>query len=140
MAVSDGLNALGVGLLAGFLLSGLIVAARLVKVELVPKPLCVAFMEAALHRPTSLVSGLAFNVVWVALWSFFYAFLFWNHLPLAGAIGLSVVLCLLSMLFFFPAVGWGYFGSRFGTRAIVDCVFSYFVFAIVVWALNRSLL
>jgi hypothetical protein len=130
---------LGAGVLAGLLLSGLIAAAAVTKVTLVPKPLCVAFMEAALHRPVTLAAGVAFNIVWVAFWSFFYVFLFWKGLPLAGAVGLAVTLWLLSMVFFFPAVGWGYFGMKLGARAGIDSMISYAVFAAVIWSLNRLL-
>lgn len=137
MALSDAAKALAAGLLAGLFLSGLIAAASKTGISPLPKPLCVAFMESALHRPIGFATGLAFHVAWVAFWSFFYVFLFWNSLTLIGASVFALILWLLSMLFFFPAVGWGYFGWKIGPLASVDAAVSYSLFAVVVWAINH---
>jgi hypothetical protein len=136
MTVSDAMKAVGVGVLAGLVLSALIVAALKTGISPLPKPLCIAFMEAALHQPLGLAAGLTFHVLWVAFWSFFYTFLFWSDLMLIGALGFALVLWLLAMLFFFPAVEWGFFGSKVGPLAVVDAVISHSLFAVVIWALN----
>jgi len=137
LSLPDALKAIGVGVLAGVILSGLIVATSKTGVSPLPKPLCVAFMEAALHQPLTLASGLAFHVLWVVFWSFYYVFLFWNDLTLIAAFGFALVLWLLAMLFFFPAVGWGFFGRKVGALSVVDSIVSHSLFAVVIWALNR---
>ena len=101
MTVSDALKALGAGVLAGLVLS-----------------------------------GLASNVLWVAFWSFYYVFVFWRDLTLIGAFGFALILWLLVILFFFPAVGWGFFGRKLGPLAIVDATVSHFLFALVIWGVN----
>ena len=136
MTVSDALKALGAGVLAGLVLSGLVVAAFRTGISPLPKPLCVAFMEAALHQPLALASGLASNVLWVAFWSFYYVFVFWRDLTLIGAFGFALILWLLVISFFFPAVGWGFFGRKLGPLAIVDATVSHFLFALVIWGVN----
>lgn len=138
MAIADTLRAVGAGALSGIFLSGLIAAVSKAGLSPLPKPLCVAFMECALHRPVGLTTALGFNLVWVVLWSLFYVFLFWNSLTLASAAGFAAVLWLLTQVFFFPSVGWGFFGSRIGPLASLDAAISYALFAVVMWALNLA--
>jgi hypothetical protein len=102
-----------------------------------PKPLGLAFVETLFGRPLPLPIGLLFHAAWVIAFSAVYVVLFRDALTFLRAFGLAFVLWVLVLGFFFPVVGWGFFGFAVTPKLIVASAVPHVLFAVFLWGLCR---
>lgn len=130
-------KAIGVGVLTAILLSLIMVPAAKLGLSPMPKPLSLAFVETLLGGPVPLPLGLLFHVAWVTAFSVVYVMLFRDRLTFMRALWLAAALWLLVLVFYFPFVGWGFFGLGVGPQLIVGAAVPHLLFAIFLWGLCR---
>lgn len=133
----DWARAVGVGIGVAVLTAAVMVTALKSGVSPLPKPLGLAFAETVLGRPLPLPVGLIFHTVWVTAFSVIYVGLFRDALTFLRALGLATALWILVLIFFFPAVGWGFFGLAITPKLIVASAAPHLLFAIILWALCK---
>ena len=131
------LKATGIGVVTALLLSGVMVPALKLGISPLPKPLGLAFSETLLGRSLPLPVGLLFHVAYVTFWSVAFVSLFRDRLTLTNALMLGLVLWVLVLVFFFPVVGWGFFGLAVGPKLIVASLVPHALFSVFVWSLCR---
>jgi hypothetical protein len=102
-----------------------------------PKSLGRAFAETVLRRPLPLPVGLLFHTVWTTAFSVLYVVLFRDALTFMRALWLGIVLWLLVLVFFFPVVGWGFFGLAISPKLIVGAAVPHLLFVLFLWGLCR---
>ena len=66
-----------------------------------------------------------------------YVVLFRDALTLMRALVLGIALWLFVLVFFFPVVGWGFFGLAVGPKMIVGAAIPHLLFAFLLWGLCR---
>lgn len=144
MAVSlrpdDWVKALVLGIVVAGLLSLIAIAGIQTGVSPMPGPLGLVFAKtlfAAQKLP--LVVGLLFHTAWVTLWTVLFVALFRDRPTFLKALGLGLLLWVLVLVVFFPAVGWGFFGLAQGPALIVGSLVPHLLFAIFLWAGCRLL-
>lgn len=133
-------KAVAVGIGTGVILAGLNVVALKTHVSPLPKPLALAFADTITGVQLPLPVGLLFHLAWVTFFSVVYVALFRNELTLKNAFGLAAALWLVTLVMFFPVVGWGVFGLAAGPRLIVPVTVSHMLFALFLWGLCRAVL
>jgi hypothetical protein len=133
----DWLRAIGVGLGVSILTAAFMVTALKSGVSPLPKPLGLAFAETLFGRPFPLPVGLFFHTVWVTAFAVIYVGLFRNALTFPRALWLGIVLWIAVLVFFFPVVGWGFFGLSVSPKLIIGSAVPHFLFALFLWALCR---
>ena len=97
-----------------------------------PKPLGLAFAQVILGE-VPLPVGLLFHIAYVTLWSVIYIAVL-KRRTFLNALWLG--LWLMVLVFFFPIVGWGFFGLGVSSKLIVASV-PHLLFGIVLWGLCR---
>jgi hypothetical protein len=102
-----------------------------------PKPLGLAFAETVAGRPLPLPVGLLFHVAYVTFWSVAFVFVFRQALTLLNALILGLILWFFVLVFFFPVVGWGFFGLAVSPKLIVASLVPHVLFAVILWGLCR---
>lgn len=102
-----------------------------------PRPLGLAFAETLIGTELPLPVGLLFHTVWVTLFTAVYVVLFRDALTFMRAFWLAAGLWALVLAFFFPFVGWGFFGLAVSPRLIVAAAVPHLLFAVFLWALCR---
>ncbi|MCT7373585.1 hypothetical protein [Chelativorans salis] len=125
-----------IGVVVAVLTGAIMFAGLQAGVSPLPRPLALAFAQTLLG-PVPMPVGMLFHVAWVTLMSVVYVVLFRDALTFMRALGLAVVLWLLVLVFFFPFVGWGFFGLSESPRLIVAAAISHLLFAIFLWGLSR---
>lgn len=130
-------RAVGVGIGVAILTAAIMVTALKSGVSPLPKPLGLAFAETVLSHPLPLPVGLLFHTVWVTAFSVIYVGLFRDALTFLRALGLAAALWVLVLVFFFPVVGWGFFGLAVTPKLIVASAVPHLLFAIFLWGLCR---
>jgi hypothetical protein len=133
----DWTKAIGVGIGVSILTAAFMVATIKAGVSPLPKSLGLAFAETVLRRPLPLPVGLLFHTVWVTVFSVLYVALFRDALTFMRAFWLAAALWLLVLVFFFPVVGWGFFGLGVGPKIIIGAAVPHLLFAIFLWGLCR---
>lgn len=102
-----------------------------------PEPLGLAFAETVFGTRLPLPVGLLFHTVWVTVFSVVYVALFREALTFMRAFWLAAALWLLTLVFFFPLVGWGFFGLAVTPKLIVAAAAAHLLFAVFLWGLSR---
>ena len=133
----DYAKAIGVGIGVSILTAAFMAAGLKSGVSPLPKSLGLAFAETILRRPLPLPVGLLFHTVWVTACCVLYVGLFRDALTFLRALGLAGVLWLLVLVFYFPVVGWGFFGLGVSPKLIVGAAVPHLLYAVFVWALCR---
>jgi len=133
----DWAKAIGVGVAVSVLTAVFMAAGIKSGVSPLPKSLGLAFAETVLRRPLPLPVGLLFHTVWTTAFSVLYVVLFRDALTFMRALWLAVALWLLVLVFFFPVVGWGFFGLGVGPKMIVGAAAPHLLFALLLWGLCR---
>jgi hypothetical protein len=133
----DWLRAIAVGLGVSILTAAFIVATMKAGVSPLPKALGLAFAETVLGRPLLLPVGLLFHTVWVTAFCVIYIGLFRDALTFLRALWLGIALWIFVLVFFFPIVGWGFFGLAVGPKMIIGAALPHLLFAIILWGLCR---
>lgn len=100
-----------------------------------PKPLGLAFAETVLGGTLPLPVGLLFHTVWTTTFSVLYVVLFRDALTLVRALWLAFALWALVLVFFFPVVGWGFFGLAVTPKLIIASAVPHLLFALFLWGL-----
>jgi hypothetical protein len=130
-------KAMGVGLGVSILTAAFMVATIKAGASPLPKSLGLAFAETVLGRTLPLPVGLLFHIAWVTTFSVLYVVISRDALTFARAFGLGIALWLVVLIFFFPVVGWGFFGLSVGPKLIVGAAIPHFLFALFLWGLSR---
>ena len=133
----DWVRAIGVGLGVSILTAAFMVATMKAGISPLPKSLGLAFAETVARRPLPLPIGLLFHTVWVTAFSVLYVVLFRDGLTFLRALWLAIGLWVLVLVFFFPVVGWGFFGLTISPKLIVASAAPHLLFAILLWGLAR---
>lgn len=102
-----------------------------------PKPLGLAFAETLFGTKLPLPVGLLFHVAWVTFFSVAYVVLFRDALSFMRAFWLAFGLWTLTLVFFFPVVGWGFFGLAVTPKLILGAAVPHLLFAVFLWGLCR---
>jgi hypothetical protein len=136
---SDLAKAVGIGIAVSIVTAAFMVAAFKAGMSPLPKSLGLAFAETLLGRTLPLPVGLLFHAVWTTAFSVIYVILFRDALTFERALALAAALWVLVLVFFFPAVGWGFLGLAVSPKLIVGAAVPHLVFAIVLWGLCRWL-
>ncbi len=102
-----------------------------------PKALGLAFAETVSGRTLPLPVGLLFHTVWVTAFSVLYVVLFRDTLTFMRALMLGTALWILVLVFFFPLVGWGFFGLAVGPEIIIGAAIPHVLFAFFLWGSCR---
>ena len=131
----DWAKASGVGMAVSALTAMFMFAGLKSGVSPLPKPLGLAFAETVLGRLLPLPVGLLFHTVWTTTFSVLYVVLFRDALTFMRALWLAVALWLLVLVFFFPVVGWGFFGLGVGPKLIFGAAVPHLLFALFLWGL-----
>ena len=130
-------KAIGVGIGVSILTAAFMAAGLKSGLSPLPKSLGLAFAETVLRRPLPLPVGLLFHAVWTTAFSLLYVIAFRDALTFMRAIWLGIALWLLVLVFFFPLVGWGFFGLGVSPKLIVGAAIPHLLFAIFLWGLCR---
>lgn len=133
----DWVKAIGVGIAVSILTAAFMAAGIKSGLSPLPKSLGLAFAETLLGRPLPLPVGLLFHLVWTTSFSTLYVILFRDALTFMRALWLAIALWLLVLVFFFPFVGWGFFGLAISPKMIVGAAVPHLLFAILLWGLCR---
>ena len=133
----DWIRAVAVGIGVSVLTAAFMVATSKAGISPLPKALGLAFAETVLGRPLPLPVGLLFHTIWVTAFSLLYVVLFRDALTLMRALVLGIALWLFVLVFFFPVVGWGFFGLVVGPKMIVGAGIPHLLFAFFLWGLCR---
>ena len=131
-------KAAGVGIGTGVILAVLNVIALKTHVSPLPQPLALAFADTIAGAQLPLPVGLLFHVAWVTFFSVVYVVLFRTELTLKNAFWLAAALWLVTLVVFFPIVGWGVFGLVAGPRLIIPATVSHILFAFILWGLCHA--
>lgn len=105
-----------------------------------PKPLGLAFAETVLGTSLPLPIGLLFHAAWVMLFSAVYVVLFRDALTFMNVFWLAFALWLLTLVFFYPVVGWGFLGLAVTPMLIIASAVPHLLFAFFLWGLCRLIL
>jgi hypothetical protein len=134
----DWAKAIGIGIGVSILTAAFMLATAKAGVSPLPKALGLAFAETVLGRALPLPVGLLFHTVWTTAFSALYVILFRDALTFMRALWLGVLLWLLVLVFFFPVVGWGFFGLAVSPKLIVGAAIPHLLFAVLLWGLCRA--
>ena len=133
----DWIRAIAVGIGVSVLTAAFMVATSTAGISPLPKALGLAFAETVLGRPLPLPVGLLFHTIWVTAFSLLYIVLFRDALTLMSALVLGIALWVFVLVFFFPIVGWGFFGLGVGSKMIIGAAIPHLLFAFFLWGLCR---
>jgi len=135
MTIKDYAKAIGVGIATAVILSLVMVPAFKAGISPMPKPLGLAFAQVILGE-VPLPVGLLFHIAYVTLWSVVYTAVL-KRRTFLNALWLGLGLWLMVLVFFFPIVGWGFFGLAVSPKLIVASLVPHILFAVVLWGLCR---
>lgn len=127
-------KAIAAGLVAGSIVS--IITLPLIRAGVLPMPesLATAFAQTVLGHHTEPL-GLIFASLYVGAWSVAYVALF--RRTIANAVALALALWVVSLVFFFPFVGWGLLGLEQGPGVMGAMLVPHLMFAAVLWIVCR---
>jgi hypothetical protein len=130
-------KSIGIGVAVAILTGAIMFAVLKTGVSPLPKPLGLAFADTLLGKDLPLPVGLLFHVAWVTTFSAVYVVLFRDALTFMRAFWLAFALWILVLVFFFPFVGWGFFGLSISPKLIVGSAVPHLLFAVFLWGLCR---
>jgi len=130
---ADWAKAIGVGIGVSILTAAFMLATIKAGVSPLPKSLGLAFAETVLRRPLPLPVGLLFHTVWTTAFCVAFVGFFRDALTFLRALWLGIALWLLVLVFFFPVVGWGFFGLSVSPKLIVGAAIPHLLFAVFLW-------
>ena len=133
----DWMKAIGIGIGVSALTAAFMVATAKAGVSPLPKALGLAFAEIVFKRTLPLPVGLLFHTAWVTAFSVLYVILVRDMLTFMRALGLGIALWILVLVFFFPIVGWGFFGLAVGPKMIIGAAIPHLLFVLFLWGLCR---
>jgi len=134
----DWVKAIGVGIGVSILTAAFMLATAKAGVSPLPKALGLAFAETVLGRVLPLPVGLLFHTVWTTAFSVLYVVAFRDALTFMRALALGIALWIFVLVFFFPVVGWGFFGLGVSPKLIVGAAIPHLLFALFLWGLCRG--
>jgi len=135
MTIKDYAKAIGVGIATAVILSLVMVPAFKAGISPMPKPLGLAFAQVILGE-VPLPVGLLFHIAYVTLWSVVYITVL-KRRTFLNALWMGLGLWLMVLVFFFPIVGWGFFGLAVSPKLIVGSLVPHALFAIILWGICR---
>lgn len=103
-----------------------------------PKSLGLAFANTLLGTSVSKPVGFLFHTLWVTLFSAVYVVLFRDALTFLRAFWLAFALWILTLVVFFPIVGWGFFGLAVTPKLIIASAAAHLLFAVFLWGMCKS--
>ena len=124
------LKALGIGVLTAVLLSAIMVPAFKLGIAPLPKPPSLALAQLLFGAKMPLPVGLLFHVAYVTFWSVVYVSMFRDRLTLLNALWLGLALWVVILVFFFPLLGWGFFGLAISPKLIPASLVPHVLFAV----------
>lgn len=130
-------KAIAIGVAVSVLTAAFMFVGLKTGVSPLPKPLALAFAQTLFGANVSLPVGLLFHTAWVTFWSVAFVALFYDHLSFGRALGLGLALWVLTLVLFFPLVGWGFAGLAVGPPLIVASLMPHVLFAVFLWGLCR---
>ncbi|OHV79594.1 hypothetical protein [Ensifer sp. LCM 4579] len=130
-------KSLAIGIGVAILTGGIMFMGLKTGISPLPKPLGLAFAETLLGTSVPLPVGLLFHVAWVTFFSVVYVVLFRDALTFMRAFWLAFALWILTLVFFFPLVGWGFLGLAVTPRLIIAAAVAHLLFAVFLWGLCR---
>ena len=133
----EALKAFGIGVLTAVLLSAIMVPAFKLGIAPLPKPPSLAFAQLLFGANTPLPVGLLFHVAYVTFWTVVYVSVFRNRLTFLNALWLGLALWVVILVFFFPLLGWGFFGLAINLKLIPASLAPHVLFAVFLWGLCR---
>lgn len=133
----DWAKVIGVGIGVSILTAAFMAVGLKSGVSPLPQPLGLAFAETVLGRQLPLPVGLLFHTVWVTAFTALYVLLFRDALTFMRALWLGIALWVFVLIFFFPVVGWGFFGLAVSPKLIVGAAIPHLLFAAFLWGLCR---
>jgi hypothetical protein len=133
----DWAKVIGVGIGVSILTAAFMLATAKAGVSPLPKALGLAFAETVLGRALPLPVGLLFHTVWTTAFSVLYVVAFRDALTFMRALALGIALWIFVLVFFFPVVGWGFFGLGVSPKLIVGAAIPHLLFALFLWGLCR---
>jgi hypothetical protein len=133
----DWAKVIGAGIGVAILTAAFMIVGLKSGISLLPRPLGLAFAETVLGRSLPLPVGLLFHTVWVTGFTALYVVLFRDALTFVRALWLGIALWLFVLVFFFPVVGWGFFGLAVSPKLIVGAAIPHLLFAVFLWGLCR---
>ncbi len=137
LAPREALKALGIGVLTALLLSAIMVPVFKFGIAPLPEPPSLAFARLLLGADVPLPVGLLFHVGYVTLWAVVYVSMFRDRLTLRNALWLGLALWVVILVFFFPLLGWGFFGLAISPKLIPASLVPHILFAVFLWRLCR---
>lgn len=137
LGTRDWLKTLGIGVAVAILTAAIMAVGLRTGVSPLPRPLGLAFAETILGTKLPLPVGILFHTAWVVFFTAVYVVLFRDALTFTKALGLAIALWVLVLVFFFPLVGWGFFGLGVGPQLIVGAAVPHLLFAVFLWGLAR---
>jgi hypothetical protein len=133
----EALKALGIGVLTALLLSAIMVPVFKLGIAPLPEPPSLAFARLLLGAGVPLPVGLLFHVGYVTFWAVVYVSMFRDRLTLWNALWLGLALWVVILVFFFPLLGWGFFGLAISPKLIPASLVPHILFAVFLWRLCR---
>jgi hypothetical protein len=137
LSKKETLKALGIGVLTAVLLSAIMVPAFKFGIAPMPKQPSLAFAQRLFGENTPLPVGLLFHVAYVTFWSVVYISIFRDRLTFRNALWLGLVLWGVNLVFFFPFLGWGFFGLAISPKLIFASLIPHVLFAVFLWGMCR---
>ncbi|MDG4812471.1 hypothetical protein P8629_05575 [Hydrogenovibrio sp. 3SP14C1] len=135
MTSKDYVVAVAVGIAIAMILSMVMIPAAKFGMSSMPKPLSLAFVQMIFGEVPALV-GILFHIAYVTFWTIVYVVMF-KLRTFLNALWLALALWGLVLVFFFPLVGWGFFGLAVGPELIVGSLVPHLLFAVLLWAISR---
>lgn len=135
MTSKDYVVAVAVGIAIAMILSMVMISASQFEMFPMPKPLSLAFVQVIFGEVPAFV-GVLFHIAYVVFWTIVYVVMF-KRRTFLSALWLALALWGLVLVFFFPLVGWGFFGLAVGPKLIVASLVPHLLFAILLWAISR---
>ena len=132
---TDGLKALGLGVVIALILSAVSMAARQAGLTPLPAPVALAFAETLLGAPSLPPAvGILFHTVWVTVMTAGFVAASREALTWPRALGFGLALWLLALAVFFPIIGWGVAGLAIGPQLIVGALVPHLIYAALLWS------
>ena len=131
---TDGLKALGLGVVIALILSAVSIAARQAGLTPLPAPVALAFAETlagAQSLPPAV--GILFHTVWVTVMTAGFVAASREAATFPRALGFGLALWLVALAVFFPIIGWGFAGLAIGPQLIVGALVPHLIYGILLW-------
>lgn len=137
---TDGLKALGLGIVISLILAAVSVAMRQTGMTPLPAPPALLFAETVLATsPLPPAVGILFHTVWVTGLTAGFIAASRHDLSFVRALGFGLALWVVALVVFFPIIGWGFLGLAIGPQLIVGALGPHVLYGILLWGGARLL-